>query len=140
MSVFLLDTDTLTLVQHRHAAVMQRAASYPDTTIFISAVSLQEQMKGWLGRLVRLNKPDQVSDWYDRLVLRLFPVWKKYPLLSFSEPAIARFENLRSMKLQVASMDLRIAAVALENTLTVVTRNLRDFGRVPGLPIVDWST
>jgi len=36
-------------------------------------------------------------------------------------------------------MDLSIAAIALEHQAIVVTRNVRDFQRVPNLVVVDWS-
>lgn len=34
-------------------------------------------------------------------------------------------------------MDLKIAAIALANDATVLTRNMKDFSRVPGLRIED---
>ena len=36
-------------------------------------------------------------------------------------------------------MDLRIASIALSQNMTVVTRNLSDFGRVPNLAIENWT-
>ncbi len=42
-------------------------------------------------------------------------------------------------KHNIGGNDLLIAATALESGATVVTRNLRDFGRVPGLLVIDWS-
>lgn len=60
-------------------------------------------------------------------------------ILSYTESAIDRYEGLRRRKLGVKANDLRIAAIALENSAIVVTRNRADFGRVPALQIEDWS-
>jgi tRNA(fMet)-specific endonuclease VapC len=139
MSSFLLDTDTITLAQFGHATVVGNLAIHSIADIALPVISFQEQMRGWLGRLSRLTSAAQLGDWYDRLVDRMFPIWRRYPLLSFSEPAILRFQQLRSLRLNVGLMDLRIAAIALENGLKVVTRNQRDFKQVPGLATEDWS-
>lgn len=139
MSRFLLDTDTITLIQYGHAGLVQRVANHPSTDIAISALSIQEQMRGWLARVSRLLDPRHLADWYDFLAKRMFPVWQRHELLGFPEAAISRFEHLKTLRLNICLMDLRIAAVALDDGLTVATRNLRDFGRVPGLVTEDWS-
>jgi tRNA(fMet)-specific endonuclease VapC len=61
------------------------------------------------------------------------------PLLSFSDEAAAQFRRLWRTRLRVGTMDLKIAAIALANDATVLTRNLSDFGKVPGLRVEDWS-
>lgn len=68
------------------------------------------------------------------------------PLSARSPPSPRRrrqprtqFDQLVSAKLNVKHSDLRIAAIALQLGATVVTRNRRDFARVPGLMIEDWS-
>jgi tRNA(fMet)-specific endonuclease VapC len=45
----------------------------------------------------------------------------------------------QAAKLNVRKMDLCIAAIALEHQAIVVTRNVRDFQRVPNLVVEDWS-
>jgi tRNA(fMet)-specific endonuclease VapC len=139
MSRYLIDTDIITLIQFGHATAVRRLSTQADADIALSAVSFQEQMRGWLSRLNKLTAPAQLADWYDRLVARIFPLWRRYRLLPFSLAAIQRFQQLRALRLNIGLMDLRLAAVALENNLTVVTRNVRDFGRVPGLQTEDWS-
>jgi tRNA(fMet)-specific endonuclease VapC len=139
MSVYLFDTDTLTLLQQGNAAVLQNVNQRPPTDINISSISLQEQMQGFLAAVNRARDHDDIANAHLLLTVRLLPVWTRFAVLPFLRPAILRFEQLRSMRLNIGLMDLRIAAVALENNLTVATRNRRDFGRVPGLSTVDWS-
>ncbi len=139
MSRFLLDTDTISLLQHNHPKVLHNLSTHPDVDVFISVINVQEQLAGWLSAINQARTPPQIRFAYDRLPNRLLPVWKRFAVVSFAEPAVFRFRDLIKQKLKVKGMDLRIAAIALENGLIVVTRNRRDFGRVPGLFLEDWS-
>ena len=139
MSLFLLDTDVLSLLEQGHPLVLQRVNNHPLPDVALSAISIQEQMQGFLASLTRARNRQQIAHSFDMLVARLLPAWNRFVVLSFPETAILRFEQLRSQRLNVGMMDLRIAAVALENKLTVVTRNQRNFGRIPGLATADWS-
>jgi tRNA(fMet)-specific endonuclease VapC len=138
MTPYVLDTDTLTLHQENHPAVVGHVAQHPPADIAITVLTVEEQMSGWYTRLRRARDVDDLAAVYERLPATAASLGR-FQILSFTKPAILRFEQLRAAKLGVAKMDLRIAAVTLEVGGTVVTRNRRDFQRVPGLAIEDWS-
>jgi len=48
------------------------------------------------------------------------------------------FERLRQQRVRIGTMDLKIAAIALEHNALGLSGNLRDFQQVPGLDVEDW--
>lgn len=104
----------------------------------ITVISVEEQLSGWYRRLRQAKKPVQLARIYQRLATTVESL-AGLPILSFTEPAISRYDGLRALKLNIRKMDLRIAAIALEQGAVLVTRNRGDFERVPGLTIEDWT-
>ena len=138
MSLHVLDTDTLSLLQEGHAAVVARVATCASEDLAITVISVEEQLSGWYRRLRRAKRPEELAKVYDRLTAAVRSL-SRLPILSFSEVAIHRSKALQAAKLNVRKMDLCIAAIALEHQAIVVTRNVRDFERVPNLIVEDWS-
>jgi tRNA(fMet)-specific endonuclease VapC len=138
MLQFLFDTDHLTLFDHGHAPVRQRHAAQPSDAVGISAVTIQEYLKGRLAALARHQSgPLQVQAYANLLAsLQLF---QQFPIVPFDDACENEYQHLRTLRLRIGTQDLKIAAVALVHRLTVATRNRRDFGRVPGLGLDDWS-
>jgi tRNA(fMet)-specific endonuclease VapC len=138
MSLFVLDTDIVSLYQHNHPLVSQHLNAHAPKDVAITVITVEEQLSGWYARLRQARSPDKVAVAYEQLA-KIVQSLARLPILLFPEAAILRYEGLLALKVNVRKMDLRIAAIALENSGIVVTRNLRDFQRVPGLAVVDWS-
>jgi tRNA(fMet)-specific endonuclease VapC len=138
MNRYILDTDILTLLQDGDLIVRQHVASHPKQAVATTVISVEEQLSGWYTRLRRAKTTPQLAQVYERLT-RNVSYLSNTTILTFTEPAILRFEQLKTMRLTVAAKDLRIAAIALEYGDILVTRNLRDFKRIPNLVIEDWS-
>jgi tRNA(fMet)-specific endonuclease VapC len=138
MSLYVLDTDIMTLYQHGHPGVVQQVLAHPVAQIAIAVISVEEELTGWYTKLRQVRKRDQLARVYQRLTDAV-PFFASFQILSFTEPAIVRYEKLRAAHRSTGKNDLRIAAIALENGATVVTRNVRDFKHVAGLTIEDWS-
>ena len=138
MTLHVLDTDMLSLLQRGHPSVVNRCAAQSSGELAITVVSVEEQLSGRLRFIQRVRKPDDLNRAYESLIETLRSL-STLPIFSFSPAAFARYRYLVGLKLNVGRMDLRIAATALELGAVVVTRNVRDFGRVPGLTLEDWS-
>ena len=138
MNQFVLDTDMLSLYQRGHPTVCQRIQAHPLIEIAITVITVEEQLSGWYRLLRSARQPPQIASVYQRLA-HAIPVLAHFPILPFPEPAIRRVEGLVALKLNIGRMDLRIAAITLEYAAILVTRNTRDFARVPGLVTQDWT-
>ncbi len=134
---YLLDTDHLTYLErgrpNLHARVLAAAGA-----VGISAVTVEEALKGRLSHIARARDGVARVERY-RYLLGTVELLNDYPLVPFDSAAEQEFQRLIGLRTRVGVQDLKIAAVALANGLTVLTRNHRDFARVPGLPIDDWS-
>lgn len=138
MSVFVLDTDILSLFQEGHETVRHHVAACPLSNLAITVLSVEEQLSGWYTFIRKAKQIDKLALGYERLAnnIRLLAAFQ---ILDFDKPAIHRYESLQRLNLNVRKMDLRIAAVVLEQNAILVTRNARDFKQIPGLAFVDWS-
>ncbi len=139
---FLLDTDHISILQKQsgseYAALMARIAQVRRTDLACCIVSFHEQVLGCNAYLAQVRTSADVERGY-RMFDRVLSAFAAAQVLPFDGQAALVFDGLVAQRVRIATMDLRIAAIALSQGLTVLTRNARDFGKVPGLVIDDWT-
>ena len=60
-------------------------------------------------------------------------------VLKFNQTSYDIYQNLRAQKIRIGTQDLRIASIALSINGIIVTRNQKDFVKVPNLKLEDWT-
>lgn len=138
---YLLDTDHLSILLRRtgpeHDRLWERMDQHLEEDFAFSVVSFHEQMMG-CHQYISRNRRAEVLRGYD-LIQDLLNLYCPARILPFDEAAQAEFERLRSQKVRIGTMDVRIASTAIVEKLIVLTRNSKDFGKVPGLTFEDWT-
>jgi tRNA(fMet)-specific endonuclease VapC len=135
---YLFDTDHLTLYDHADVLVWRHLSAQPWGAVGISAVSVAEYLRGRLAAVTRHQSGPLHVQAYSRLVASL-QLFQQFPVVPLDQAGESQYQQLRGLRVRVGSQDLRIAAIALVYHLVLVTRNRRDFARIPGLMLEDWS-
>jgi tRNA(fMet)-specific endonuclease VapC len=140
---FLLDTDHISILQKQsgpsYIALMARVAQVPPSDLAFCIVSFHEQVLGCNSYIAQAKSAADVIRGYwmfDRVLAAFAAAF----VLPFDGHASNTYDGLVAQRVRIATMDLRIASIALTRGLTLLTRNSRDFGKVPGLVIDDWTT
>jgi tRNA(fMet)-specific endonuclease VapC len=139
---YLLDTDHISFLQRRSSVEFSRLtlriSQHPITDFALSVISFHEQVIGAHSFINRAQNNTDIARGYT-LLWETLNGFAKAPVLPFDAKAITMFDEMRSQKVRVATMDLRIAVIAISNNLILLTRNTGDFSKVPNLITEDWT-
>ena len=130
---YLLDTNIcVLLIRQKSPLVLARLTAQGLSDVAISSITIAELQFG----VYKSSQVDQNRQALDQFLLPL-------NILPFDPVAALSYGRIRAalerQGLLIGSLDTLIAAHALSVQLTLVTNNVREFSRVAGLKIEDWT-
>lgn len=136
--MFVLDTDTLSLLLRSHSRLTDRV-SRSAIEVVVTEVTRMEQLQGRFHALFKAEDGERLLAARQRL-LDTERDLARIQILPLDEAAAAEFERLLGTKglRRIGRGDLLIVSIVLANKATLVTRNVKDFEKVPGLKMENW--
>lgn len=105
--------------------------------IFTCIVAAEESLSGWIAFIRRERAGAEQLTGYEMLH-RCLDTLVRMSVLPFDRDAALLFHSLQKSLPRIGTMDLKIAAICLAHDATLLSRNLVDFEKVPGLKIENW--
>jgi tRNA(fMet)-specific endonuclease VapC len=135
MPRYMLDTDTCSYIMRRSpVAVLERLAKVPVSEVCISVITKSELLFG-----VEVSPKRR----QDEAALTAF--LRYVEILDFPDEASSHYAKIRAelkargSRIKSGANDLFIAAHARSLGLTLITNNTREFKRVRGLSLDNWT-
>lgn len=129
---FLLDTDTCIYLLKQRPLILARFSQHQISDIGISAITVAELEFG-VAKSGSLKNKKTLASWLALL-----------QQLPFDSGAASFYGQVRAgLQLRgtpIGPLDTLIASHALALGLTLVTNNIREFTRIPGLQTENWTT
>jgi len=131
--IYLLDTNAcIAYLNDRNSTVARRLATVQPRDVFVCQIVKAELYYG----AHKSSRREQ-----NLALLKRF--FGQFASLSFNDQATESYGRIRTALAvrgtPIGPNDLIIAAIAVAHNATLVTHNAREFSRVPGLQVEDWS-
>ena len=135
------DTDVLTEILLGNPVFVTHAATIPPHEQTVPVVVIEELLRGRL-QVIRQAEAGQarvsLSRAYDLFEQTLRDI-QQITIPSYTPQADALYTHWRQQRIRVPTHDLRIAAICVISTATLISRNRRDFVQIPGLQVEFWD-
>lgn len=122
--MIILDTDCLSLLDREHqlesSKLRNSLSRFAEEEIFTTIVTFEEHMRGWLSYVARCKTLDDQIFAYGRLH-RFLESYRNTQVLDFTESAATIFRELKSQKIRVGTMDLKIASITIANNAILIS-------------------
>ena len=132
---YILDTNAVSALMKGDAAVLGRLERLPKSDVFVPQPVLAEIAYG-IERLPRSKRRESLQERFELVRAEL-------QRIEWSDEVSERFGSIKAALekrgQRIEDLDAAIAAHALEPDATLVTANIDDMARVPGLKVEDWS-
>ena len=137
--MYLLDTDTLTRLHTGHSRVHEQLRRLGRTEVATSLVTRIELLRGRFEFLLKASNGDELLRAH-RWLIKSETLLAEFPVFPPDRASAAIFDQLRTQRKlrKIGRADLLIGCIALARRATLVTRNVRHFGQIPGLTVVNW--
>ena len=140
--MIILDTDCLSLLERQtgkdYLLLQAKLDEFPSDEIVTTIITYEEQMRGWMSYLARMRSIDDQVFAYETLK-QYFDYFKTLTVIDFDKNAAEIYKILKSNRIRIGTMDLKIASIVISRKAILISRNLRDFEQVPGLAVKDWT-
>jgi tRNA(fMet)-specific endonuclease VapC len=137
MTLYVFDTDHLSLYGRNHPVLIDRLHNH-SIVLTTTAINIEEQLRGRLAQIAEAKTGIVLCSTYQWLseTVKMLSVFE---VLQFTAAAQAIYQDLKSQRIRVGTQDLRIASIVLAHEGVLLSRNARDFDRVPNLIIENWT-
>jgi tRNA(fMet)-specific endonuclease VapC len=142
--MIILDTDVFSLVElpdsPEYIRLRARIAQLdPPQPVATTVITYEEQSRGRLASVNSARTHRRLVEAYSHLQQHILN-YRQVRLVEFDDDAAAETAAaLQRSKLRLGTMDMRIAAIALAHDALLLSRNLRDFQKIPKLRVEDWT-
>jgi tRNA(fMet)-specific endonuclease VapC len=135
----LLDTNILTAMHTGHPKILKALERVDDPEIATTIVNQIELLQGRMDFLLKADIGQEILR-AQGLFRETQHLLAEIQIIPFEAAAAEQFDQLSQISSlrKIGRADLLIGTIALANRATLVTRNTKDFKRIPGLKLVNW--